>query len=594
MSALAAQLSAAPRLLARVEAVRPRFILAGLIVLECLTTLGVALSVRHNGWLYYQGGDELWHYTTAWVMGQGRLPHTSIGYAWSMVLLPFALLGGPNLMSPLPFIVLLNVLVLMPIALLAIYGIGNRIGGRLFGYWTALLWILVPLIGIKYADTGYHQAYTELLLPQGLGLTAMSDFPSMVAGAAAAYFTLRALQDDDLWSATLAGLLAGVALGIKPSNAPLVVGMGLALLWSRRWRPTAYVVAGLVPSIVALAVWKARGEGAIPLFRNGAAGTQHLVVAAAAPVLAFSLSLHKYVHPSWSFFAQQLDSIREHFWSVRVLEWVAIGGTIGLLRRSRPAGLLFGGWLFATLFVKWGSPGHGTVDDSDLLRQTISTIPAWLVVISGVVLLLPRLPQRLARPRVEALGDAQDARRSRGRNGHVLRNRPGLPCGRPSHAEELGHDFVLQADRRQPVDAVSSRLRLAPDRHAARTDGDRDVASSRPTRRHRRLPGAGRAREPADHLRRDQRRRAMPSERRHPRRDPRHAVCREVRRGIDLSDRSRRELDQRSDRGEHLRRRTARHDQASWLASPSSCSSRSARRCASSTFWSDNLEMTVE
>jgi len=398
MSALAAQLSAAPRLAARVEAVRPRYILAGLIVVEWLTTLGVALSVRHNGWLYYQGGDELWHYTTAWVMGQGRLPHTSIGYAWSMVLLPFALLGGPDLVSPLPFVVLLNVLVLMPVALLAIYGIGSRIGGRLFGYWTAVLWILVPLIGIKYADTGYHQAYTELLLPQGLGLTAMSDFPSMVAGAAAAYFTLRALQDDDEWSGALAGLLAGVALGIKASNAPLVVGMGLALLWSRRWRPTAYVVAGLVPSLVALAVWKGRGEGAIPLFRSSAAGTQHLVVAAAAPVLAFSLSLHKYVHPSWSFFAQQLDSVREHFWSVRVLEWVAIGGTIGLLRRSRPVGLLFGGWLFATLFVKWASPGHGTVDDSDLLRQTISTIPAWLIVISGVLLLLPGLPQRLERP----------------------------------------------------------------------------------------------------------------------------------------------------------------------------------------------------
>lgn len=404
MSALAAQLSAAPRLLARVEAVRPRTVLGGLIVLEWLTTLGVALSVRHNGWLYYQGGDELWHYTTAWVMAQGRLPHTSIGYAWSMVLLPFALLGGPNLMSPLPFVVLLNVLVLMPVALLAVYGIGNRIGGRLFGYWTALLWILVPLIGIKYADTGYHQAYTELLLPQGLGLTAMSDFPSMVAGAAAAYFTLRALQDDDLWAGALAGLLAGVALGIKPSNAPLVVGMGLALLWSRRWRPTAYVVAGLIPSIVALTVWKGRGEGAIPLFRNGAASTQHLVVAAAAPVLAFGLSLHKYIHPSWSFFAQQLDSIREHFWSARVLEWVAIGGTIGLLRRSRPAGLLFGGWFFTTLFVKWGSPGHGTVDDSDLLRQTISTIPAWLIVISGVVLLVPRLPQRLGRPESKPWG----------------------------------------------------------------------------------------------------------------------------------------------------------------------------------------------
>ena len=60
---------------------------------------------------------------------------------------------------------------------------GQRIGGRLFGYWAAGLWILVPLIGIKYADAGYHQRYTELLLPQSLGLTAMSDFPSMVVSA---------------------------------------------------------------------------------------------------------------------------------------------------------------------------------------------------------------------------------------------------------------------------------------------------------------------------------------------------------------------------------------------------------------------------
>jgi len=396
VSTIAAQLGAAPRLLARVEKIRPRYVLTGLIVFEWLTTLAVALTVRHNGWLYYQGGDELWHYTTAWVMGQGRLPHTSIGYAWSVVLLPFAVIGGPNLMGPIAFIVLLNVLVLMPIALLATYGIGVRLGGRLFGYWAALLWILVPLIGIKYADAGYHQRYTELLLPQSLGLTVMSDFPSMVSGVVAAYFALRAVQDDDPWDAVMAGLLAGVAIGIKPSNAPVVVGIGLALLWARRWRSIAYTAAGLAPSVVALAVWKARGEGNLPLFRSGMTASQHLV-AAAAPMLA--VGLHSYFHPSWSFFSQQLDSIREHFWSARVVEWLGIGGTIGLLRRSRPLGLLFGGWLCTTIFVKWTSPGHGTIDSSDLLRQTISTIPAALVVIAGVLLLVPRLPLSRPEPR---------------------------------------------------------------------------------------------------------------------------------------------------------------------------------------------------
>ena len=401
MSAIAAQLSAAPRLLARLEDVRPRYVLAGLVVFEWLTTLGVALTVRHNGWLYYQGGDELWHYTTAWVMGQGRLPHTSIGYAWSIVLLPFALLGGPNLLGPIPFIILLNVLVLMPVALTASYGIGARLGGRLFGYWVALLWILVPLIGIKYADAGYHQRYTEQLLPQSLGLTVMSDFPSMVAGVVSAYFALRAIQDDDPWDAVMAGLVAGVVLGIKPSNAPVLVGIGLALVAARRWRAIGYTAAGVAPSVVALAVWKARGEGNLPLFHSGMPGPHHLV-AAAAPVLA--LGLHSYFHPSWSFFKEQLDSIREHFWSVRVLEWLAIAGTIGLLRRSRPAGLLFGGWFFSMVIVKWMSPGHGSIDDSDLLRQTISAIPAFLVILAGVVLLFPRLPRHLRRPDPGAWG----------------------------------------------------------------------------------------------------------------------------------------------------------------------------------------------
>ena len=400
MSAIAAQLSAAPRVLARVEQVRPRYVLAGLVVFEWLATLAVALTVRHNGWLYYQGGDQLWHYVSAWVMGQGRLPHTSVGYAWSIVLLPFALIGGANLVSPLPFIVLLNVLVLMPVALLAAYGIGRRIGGRLFGYWVALLWIAVPLIGIRYIEVGYHQRYTELLIPQSLGLTVMSDFPSLVASVVAAYFTVRAIQDNEPWDAGLAGLLAGVALAIKPSNAPLVIGMGLGLVAARRVRAIGWAGAGLAPSIVGLAVWKGIGEGSLPILRNGAAGT---LTAHVAPVLALSLNNH-YVHPSWSYFNQQLNELGQYVWSIRLLEWLAIAGTIGLLRRSRPIGLLFGGWFFVNLFVKWATPGRGTIADSDLLRQSIPTIPAALMLLAGVILVLPRLPQRLPRVHEGAWG----------------------------------------------------------------------------------------------------------------------------------------------------------------------------------------------
>ncbi|HEY2073626.1 MAG TPA: hypothetical protein VGG88_08630, partial [Gaiellaceae bacterium] len=232
MSAAAAQAILVPRvrgLIARLEDARPLYVLSGLLVIEWLTILAVGLTVRRNGWIFYQGGDQLWHWSASWLMGQGRLTHTSVGYVWSIILLPFALVAGPNLVTALPAVLLFNVLVLMPIAFVSIYGIGVRIGGRLFGYWCALLWIVVPLIGIKYADAGYHQRYTELLLPQSYGLSVMSDFPAMVALAAAAFFTLRAAQDGKATDAVIAGLLAGVALGIKPSNAPFLVGAGLAL-----------------------------------------------------------------------------------------------------------------------------------------------------------------------------------------------------------------------------------------------------------------------------------------------------------------------------------------------------------------------------
>ena len=44
----------------------------------------------HNGWLYYQGGDQLWYYTTAWLLGDGDLPFTTIGYAGRSCSLPIA------------------------------------------------------------------------------------------------------------------------------------------------------------------------------------------------------------------------------------------------------------------------------------------------------------------------------------------------------------------------------------------------------------------------------------------------------------------------------------------------------------------------
>jgi hypothetical protein len=141
----------------RLERVRPLYVISVFVVVEWLVTLGLALKIRHNSWLFYQGGDQTFYYTTSSLLLHRHLIPTSVGYGWSMLLLPLALVDGPNLLNALPAIILINVLVLMPIAMIATYGIAERIAGRLFGYWTLFLWIAIPLIGIKYVDTGFKR-----------------------------------------------------------------------------------------------------------------------------------------------------------------------------------------------------------------------------------------------------------------------------------------------------------------------------------------------------------------------------------------------------------------------------------------------------
>jgi hypothetical protein len=312
------------------------------------------------------------------------------------VLAPIARIAGPNLAVALPAIVLLNVLVLLPAAMLALYGIAARIGGRLFGYWVLLLWIVVPFIGIRYTNLGYHQKYTELLLPQSFGLTAMADFPAMVAVVVAAYFCTRDLFDERprLLDAAAAGVAAGAAVAIKPSAAIFLLGPALAFAYRRRYSSIGVFVLGLTPAVLALALWKQRGIGHIPLFGSAMAPVP-LASGAGGGATLGGLDLARYLNQlNWSHFADNLDLIREHFWSVRVIEWLMVGGFIGLLRRSPAALLLVGGW-FAVFAIVKGSYGVASIEDGSLFRIMMPAFPAFILLLASVPLILPHVPARL-------------------------------------------------------------------------------------------------------------------------------------------------------------------------------------------------------
>jgi hypothetical protein len=358
------------RLLRRLEAVRPAYVVAGFVVLEWAVTLAVAAAVGHDGWVFSRGTGQASQYTTSLHLRHREIVPTHGGYGWPTLLLPFALVGGSHLLHVLPAIVLTNVLVLMPVAMAATYGIAERLAGRLFGYWTLALWLVVPLVGIKYTDTGFKQRYTELSLPVGLGLTAGAGLAAAAMLAVAGYFCLRALQGTSPADGLLAGSFAGFAIGIEPAASLFLGGALAALVLYRQWRSLATVALGLAPCVLALAFWKWRSLGAVHLF----AVDQH-----------------------WGQFGGSLDSLREHFWSERVVEWTVVAGLVGLARRKLAALLLIGGWFVA--FAVWGGTSSGGVlETGALLRLLVPAIPAFVLLVAAMVFLLPRMPSRLAPP----------------------------------------------------------------------------------------------------------------------------------------------------------------------------------------------------
>ena len=407
--------STLPRVRAWLEAVQPVRLLAPAIAIQWLTTLGLALTVRHNGWIYYQGGDQLWYYVSGFTLSHGQIPTALVSHGWPAILAPIAHLAGPSLVPALPAIVLLDVLVLAPVALLCMYGIGKELGGRIFGYWIVVLWLAVPFIGIKYTDHLYHQIYTEVTLPQGFGLTAMADFPSMVAVIVCVYFTVRILNRPDAVEAVAAGLAAGVAIAIKPSSSVFLAGVLLGLAVRRRIVATAWMAAGLAPAIITLALWKYRGFGYLPLFQSEPA--RRLAFGLHDQVVAFN-PLHRYVHFNWHQLHLNLQGIKEHFWSVRVIEWIVFAGLIGLARRSLTAVAVVGGW-FAAFVVTKGTFPYAGVNGGSVFRIMMPSYPAFVLLIGALVYLVPhrrgpaprpvRSPGRLTRNRRLALLGAAGA-----------------------------------------------------------------------------------------------------------------------------------------------------------------------------------------
>ena len=369
---------------------RPRAVLGTLIGVQIAATGILALSIEHNGWVYFTGGDQIGLTSQAWLLGMLELPPTELGYLWSLVLTPIMWVTGPTYVQALPAVILLNVLVLGPIALLCVYGIAARIGGRLLGYWASVLWVVAPFASIPLWVDRYQERWTEHFLPQALGLGTLSDFPSMVLVLASAYFVVRSLDPGRLADAALAGLLLGAAAATKPPNALLAAGAALAYLVARRWWQAVVFGAAVLPSLLVLAYWKEKGLGVIP-----GVSLETAALAVGAGAVAIEVSLDQYIELDVDHWREQMNQLREFFWSARVAQWAPFAGLLAVFRvRRAPIAALLAGWLAAFLLVK-GFSTRADIQANTFWRLLMPAWPAYLLLFASIPLLVPTLAGRL-------------------------------------------------------------------------------------------------------------------------------------------------------------------------------------------------------
>jgi hypothetical protein len=377
---------------------RPAPVLAALVLARLGVVAWLGLGTPHNGWIWYSGGDATEYWTSQYGIAHGWLPPSYIGYGLSVFYAWVPLVGGDSLLTALPAVALFNVLVLGSLSVVLVWALADRLFGRLYAWSATLLWVVSPWLLLRAFTPSFRPRLEQwFLAPHVAGLTDMADFPSTVLVLAAAWATLRACDTGDVFHGVEAGAVAGVLVALKPANGFFAASAAVLLVCARRPRVAAGCAAGIVPALVALAIWKQRGLGHVPLLSLG--GHRE----AAGAVLALSTS--KYLSWNGAHWHTEMGELREVAWSVRLLQFLIVAGIVGALRRQWAKGLFLGVWFLLYAVVK-GSSSQADVTATSYFRLTEPGLVALVFLLPAIAFLWPsagrtqewrRAPEHVAR-----------------------------------------------------------------------------------------------------------------------------------------------------------------------------------------------------
>jgi hypothetical protein len=294
-----------------------------------------------------------------------------------------------------------DVLLLLPLALVSVYGVAATLGGARLALFAAALWAFAPFALHPLFDERYREIYKDRFLLHAEGLSGASEFHAAVALLVSAFFAAQAIRTGGTQWGALAGGAAAIACALDSSAILFAPAALLALLLARRWRAVVPLAAGLA---VGLAV-----AGLPP-----------------AP-------------ESWGNLDVNQDGIREFFWSVRVLEWLPLAGVLGVARRSPPLAVLLGLW-FGLYLAFRGTDPDVAIGAGTFFLAFLPALPAYVLLVAAIPLLAPPLPS------FAALADRQ-----RRPHGHQSGQPENVPI---THADTAVRDRSRQQLRHaRPVDA---------------------------------------------------------------------------------------------------------------------------------------------
>jgi hypothetical protein len=370
---------------------RPVPLLAALCVVQLAITAWFAFETPHNGFVWYSGGDASEYWTAQWAVGHLRLTQSVVGWGLPVFYAWVPLVTGTTLLSGLPVIVVFQALVLVPLTVVLVWLVADRLFGRLYAWGATAMWIAGPLLLVWGMRRHAYRVRFEqnFLAPHVYGLTNMADLPSVVLALACGWATLRAHDSRRSGDWLFAGLIGGVAIGVKPANSFLLVAVLALIVLGRQFRGAVVYAVGLAPALLVLAIWKQRGLGNLPLF---AASQVH---EAAGPIVAVNTT--KYFSWNPHHLNTELRSLMEDFWSVRLLEWIALAGAVAVIKRAPARGTFLVVWFLMFCVVK-GSSRNASINTTSYFRLAAPGLPVYALLAAAIVYLVPHRRPTVERP----------------------------------------------------------------------------------------------------------------------------------------------------------------------------------------------------